>query len=310
MEYSIALKNGVKGKVSNAPCFGKMASSGWGGVRDRRHQEILIGKDNKNLHSFIEFSIGDNISNISNWENNLGGFDFLSADDITFLSKKEKAEKNLIKHLKAIFDDLKIYQGCISVHPILKVVRAHIKNNKADKIITGLFLARNLTTCGTMSRMYNDMINWGYRPSFSAVVAHLLFSNVGAFSNSYSVQWVGETNWISPLSFGKQSLIRLLSGDFTDDAFVQEEWKDQGYYKRDDGFSGSLSRFNGRGRKLIDCLSVERDTHFLDNPSRRGDHRRDGTVEIEIVDHRGFKIPRLVVEMESFLVENNINPFA
>lgn len=310
MEYSIALKTGVKGHVPSAPCFGKMASSGWGGVRDQRHPGTIVGNDNKNLHSFIEFSISANINNPSIWENNVGNFNFIKEEEMTSLNKRERAEKNVIKHLQAIFDDLKIYNGCISVHPILKVVRAHVKDNKADKIITGLFLARNLTTGSTISRMYTDMIGWGYRPSFSAIVAHLLHSNVGAFSRSYSVQWVGETNWVSPASFGKRSLLRMMSGGFQDDCFVQEEWKNQGYYRRDDGFGRRLSRFNGRGRKLIDCLSVENDTHFLSDQSVTGDHRRDGTEEVVTVDHRGFQIPKLVVEMETFLVENNINPFA
>lgn len=166
-----------------------------------------------------------------------------------------------------------------TAHPLLGVIRVATRNQPSDKVMMGLFLARNLAQMG-YGLGYLRLRNDGLKPKAAAILAHLWYFNGGTPLSPGSVRYngVGEYNWVSPRTFGIESLRNLVTADADWSPWVQPTWGEQRGYRRDRWFSehnithGEVRDRNNRRatqhertRKLIDCLSAPYDFPIWDN---------------------------------------------
>lgn len=232
VKYDVIFKDGKK-LSKEAICFGAMAYGNW----DNSFNDRDLAARPADQQAMIQFHTGSHIHPIwaeadytkfrRDWSN--GG-----------VSGREKsnANKAFLTELKELVDDLPFVKQVISVHPLVGVVRAHIKNHPSDQIITSLMLVRNLCNYSDMAATYRHFKAAGYRPRFCAVMAHLVSKNFGSMGRSdWSSISIGEYNWINPNHFGKQALINLMGCDeSTQFGFHQLPWAEQKGYRRDNWY--------------------------------------------------------------------------
>lgn len=117
---------------------------------------------------------------------------------------------------------------------------------------------------------------------FAAAILSSLWKCSGTNAFNPNPTWfynsVGEYNWVSPFTFGKASLRRLVRASAEFNPWVQEDWTVQNGYRRDrwfrnrnaEGFFNRIPdmpayhRNTSEYRKLIDCLSVQHDEPIWD----------------------------------------------
>lgn len=158
-----------------------------------------------------------------------------------------------------------------SVHPLLGVIRVPVEGKPADQIMMTLFLVRNLAHYD-YAIGYRELRGQGFKPMAAAIFSSFWKKSKGnTFTpGSWFYVTVGEYNWLSPWTFGKQALEQMLNADATFNPWVQGIWSTQGCYRRDRYFQEQRSYFhnppgseNGdnpsRCRRLIDCLSIPAD---------------------------------------------------
>lgn len=176
---------------------------------------------------------------------------------------------NYFKVAKEIIDDLPMYKGFITFHQEQKVIRFHVKDQPADKIMTAMFLLRNLNQQG--SAIYLFAREMGYRPRVCTAIFGIYYLNLptpfqrGAISmNGYT-----ESSFFDLNTFGRQGLINFLKQEESYQPWVQPNFDttERGYV-RDSSmstmdeyiFDSGLSRRSGvRYRKMITCFSVPND---------------------------------------------------
>ncbi|MCS5737305.1 hypothetical protein, partial [Herbiconiux daphne] len=159
---------------------------------------------------------------------------------------RRDANRLFLREMQELVADMPWLQDVITIHPITGVVRAHIKDHKADKIITSLFLIRNIGNYMNQAVTYRKVRNMGYRPRFAAIIAHKVYANLG-FGNSvqYSDQYLGEYNWINPQSFGKNAFLKMMGADKdTEFDFIQKPWAEQRGYRHDGYYRNPPPRTN------------------------------------------------------------------
>lgn len=228
VKYDVIFKDGQK-LSKDAICFGGMAHGNWGGSWGNRE---LAESDPAN-QKMIQFHTGAHLHPIwldedftkvrRDWPNGgVGGREI------------QNANKQFLTELKLLVDDMPLLQDVLTIHPLVGVVRAHLKDHPADKIITSLMMVRNIANYCDMAASYRHWRSLGYRPRFSIILAHMFSKNVGPLSSTWSNASIGEYNWINPNQFGKQAFLQMMGHD-ADTAFdfIQQPWRVQRGYRRD-----------------------------------------------------------------------------
>ncbi|MCS5736803.1 hypothetical protein, partial [Herbiconiux daphne] len=246
VRYDVVFKDGRK-LARNSICFGGMASGGWGGGE--------LEARPANQQAFIQFHIKNNMHPMWSWP-----FPEIKRDWNPAWSQEGKdpqveGARLFLQEMKELYNDLPLLKGVITIHPLLGVVRAHIKRHKADKIILALMLFRNLANYSNNCFTYRHFRNQGYRPRAAVILAHLINCDIGVFgARTWGDQWLSEYNWINPDCFGKQALIKMIHCDEVEDEwprYHQQPWSVQRGYRREREWVGnSAYLFDDRYRGL------------------------------------------------------------
>lgn len=149
-----------------------------------------------------------------------------------------RARKRYFSEMKAIVEDMPILKNILTIHPVLDVCRAHIKDHPADKVILSVFLMRNLAQYDYI-HTYNLLRSNGYRPRVAAIFSQFFRyqKGNGITRDAITVYQQSESSWIRCELFGKNAAIRLLKQE--DDSFwIQHPWVEQSCgYMRDSHLS-------------------------------------------------------------------------
>lgn len=232
VKYDVIFKDGKK-ISKEAICFGAMAYGNWDNSFNDRD---LAGRD-ASEQVMIQFHTGSHIHPI--WaETDYTKFRRDWSNGGVSGREKQKANKDFLHELKELIDDLPFVSEIITVHPLVGVVRAHLKDHPADQVITSLMLCRNLCNYSDMAATYRHFKVQGYRPRFCAMMAHLLSKNFGAMGrHDWTSISIGEYNWINPNHFGKNAMLKLMGCDETTQFdFHQQPWTVQKGYRRDNWY--------------------------------------------------------------------------
>lgn len=239
VKYDVIFKDGAR-LPREAVCFGSMAGASW----SFNNAELCSRPASE--QAMIQFYTANNIHPI--WEEP----DFTKnrrdwSRQNAIAEGKRNANKAFLAEMKILFADLPWLSDVITLHPLVGVARAHIKQHAADKIITSLFLIRNLCNYGETAASYRHFRHMGLRPRICAVMASYMTKNFGAMGRcDFSQSYLGEYNWTNPQTFGKQAFIRMMTADKdTEFDFIQLPWAVQRGYRRDGfyrhGTSGNVS---------------------------------------------------------------------
>lgn len=173
------------------------------------------------------------------------------------------------EHMKELIDDIPWLKA--SVHPLVGVIRVPVKNVPADKVMMTLFLVRNLAHY-EHANTYRKFLEMGYKPFACAILSSFWSYCKGtAFtSDRWIYNSVGEYNWLSPGTFGKQALKQLVQAGSDFNPWFLDTWGQLKGYRRDRWFQTERHLFNpdnrrniesnqNKFRKMIDCLSIQND---------------------------------------------------
>lgn len=277
------MKNGNHCKVSYA-CFGLLNSlpiSNWVIGRSYYPDEASYNTS----RSFASETTPNNLSFIQYFPSNnfMGAYwscpegkptrEYISAyPDEPAKDMDNRAMKEYFKEMQLLIDDLPIFKGMITIHPLAKVIRVHIKDHPADKVALALFLVRNLAQYDYIHG-YRWLRHRGYRPRIAAIITHALqFSpKANAFGED---RWYGrcqdESSWVNPVTFGKNGFLKLIKQEveWYQDPFCETEtgyWRDDAFQDDDDVFNSSADSYeedSGYYRSLNDVFSVQEDDTF------------------------------------------------
>lgn len=327
--YDVVYKDGKRFSVSSV-CFGRMGVDRW---FEQSADPELIRRGGDEI-AFIQFKTEPTIHRMwySDSPKIMNDFPQGLTPEERLVANKV-ANRKFLEEMKELYDDLPMLKGLVTIHPLLGVIRVHIKKNRADKIMLALFLFRNLSQYSTNCYAYRYFRIKGYRPRLAATLCHLFVMDKGSSLSGWSVgnQHLGEYNWVNPKTFGKESFLRMMRQD-EDFNYIQAEFREQrGYYRegrlsqqgivfdtryigrywdahnnrvRDDGdFAGTVTmKGNLYYAQLVDCLSISGDTPICES-------QLWNCVE-------GFSFPEVcnesllssaLLEIEEFLSENNIS---
>lgn len=264
VKYDIVFQNNRRIPLQG-PCFGAMAAGEWFGSSTRREDMTRLKTNNTlckelfdnhiEMASFIQF-YGEPSRSI--WRN--------PSD-----SGNEYVQR-YYQHMRELIQDIPWLKA--SVHPLVGVIRVPIKDAPSDKAMMTLFLVRNLATNENYSS-YRDFLAKGYKPLAAAILSSHWCIGRGNTMNPQA-NWyytsVGEYNWLSPYTFGKESLQRLVQAGKDFNPWYLGTWASLKGYRRDSWFRQNNYTFNrtlprhdsydniNHHRKLIDCLSIKNDT--------------------------------------------------
>ena len=227
VKYDVIFKDGQR-LTREAVCFGSMAGGEWG-----FGSTALCNRD-PSEQSLIQFYTANNIHPIWGEDDYMRTRrDWPSANSVG--AGKQEANRKFLTEMKLLFADLPWLEDVITIHPVTGVVRAHIKKHAADKIITSLFLVRNLANYSETAATYRHFRSQGLRPRFCAIMACYMAKNFGAMGRcDFTQQYLGEYNWFNPQAFGKQSFLQMMQADKdTEFDFIQLPWAVQRGYRRD-----------------------------------------------------------------------------
>lgn len=202
---------------------------------------------------------------------------------------EEKAvwQRRYFDEMKALIADIPWLEA--SVHPLLGVIRVPVEGKPADKVMMTLFLVRNLAHY-EYATGYRYLRKMGMKPFAAAIFSSFWKKGKGnTFTpGTWYYNTVGEYNWLSPYTCGRESLRALVTAGADFNPWVQGVWGDQGGYRRDRFWNGSaghsnIQHFNpvldengtprmssridnpSHYRRLIDCLSVKGDVPMFSN---------------------------------------------
>lgn len=223
VSYTVIFKDRTRASCIGA-CFRKMARSEWDFDNDRP----------ASAQSVIQLETIHDISSI--WRKSdykARGLGWPRRDSNGTIHKT--ANKAFLAEMEILFADLPWLNDVITIHPVVGVVRAHIKKHPADKIITSLMLVRNLCNMTDIAATYRHYRAEGYRPRLCAILAHLVTKCFGVMGHfEFFQQSLGEYNWINPGNFGKNAFIQMMKADKdTKFDFIQRSWSEQKGYRRD-----------------------------------------------------------------------------
>ncbi|MCS5736774.1 hypothetical protein, partial [Herbiconiux daphne] len=162
VKYDVIFKDGQR-LSREAVCFGSMAGAQW----SFGNSGNLCSRD-PSQQSLIQFYTANNIHPIWQEENYLLNCREWRGGSVSG-SSKALANRQFLNEMKLLFEDLPWLANVITVHPVTGVVRAHIKDHPADKIITSLFLVRNLCNYGETAASYRHFRHSGLRPRLCAI---------------------------------------------------------------------------------------------------------------------------------------------
>lgn len=158
---------------------------------------------------------------------------------------RKRALNNYFTEMKKLVEDVPMLKNCVTVHPLLKITRTHIKDFPADKIILATFLMRNLAQYD-FACTYLKLRSEGYRPRVAALFSQIVRYQMGGLHNgSITGGQQGEASWIFSRWFGEQAAIRYLKQEpEADQCWIQSPWVEQSCgYKRDSHLSREHSQF-------------------------------------------------------------------
>lgn len=250
VKYDVVYKDGFKLKVTSV-CFGKMEKTRWPEMGS-------VGGREDNQQAFIQFYTDYQVHPMWYYDAPELKRDFPSTENGDELrAVRTEAGRKFCREMKELLADMPMLKGLVTIHPLLCVVRVHVKHHTADQVMLALFLFRNLCQYGNNAFTYRVMRAKGYRPRLAAILAHQLSTNQGSFNrNSYSVMYLGEYNWINPQTFGKQAFLRLMNHtEDTEFDFCQPLWRNEKGYRRDSHF-----KLDRDGEKIFDPQYTEGDT--------------------------------------------------
>lgn len=257
-----------------------------------RYSDICFGQLNS-LPVPIASIIGEQLGYNSHIPSVIFGGTFIEAEDIVAIDYplSQAADFDSMSHedtlvfweseILTLLSELTIYKGGWLYNDKERVVRV-LASQPYDRMMTLLFLIRNLTYHSNVGRAYKELRSKGFSCLESAVGCHFCALSYGfGANNTPSPSRIGEYNWFNPQTMSLSSTISLLkqesvnwygcnfndseSGyvrDYTfyeDDQefmnFIGEEDYD-GYYDEDDDDEYPL---NGRYYKLVDVFSNKED---------------------------------------------------
>lgn len=223
---------------------------------------------------------------------------------------KEKTRDTAEICARRYYEEMKLLVADIpwmdaSVHPLLGVIRIPVKDKPADQVMMTLFLMRNLAHY-EYATGYRYLRKMGMRPYAAAIFSSFWKKGLGNTftAGTWFYTTVGEYNWLSPFTFGRESLRALLTADETFNPWFQGLWGEQGGYRRDRYFNGMgdgpVEYFNpsldsrdrprvlsnttnpSHYRRLIDCLSVKNDTPMFSIVKARHEYTDRGNTYISL----------------------------
>lgn len=260
--YDIIYKDNSRIPMSG-PCFGGFAYDG------RR-----VSFPSHQLRSSVMTRLGTDRTGMRNLFENPSDarfFQFHCEPNRNFWPEEGK----YYDEMKALFADIPWLKA--SVHPLVKVIRVPLMNAPADKVMMTLFLARNLAHYEYATAYQTLRERFHFKPFAAAIMSSFWKQGRGTAlaAGTFFYTQCGEYNWLNPYTFGINSLERLVQAGNDFNPWFQDNWSDQGGYKRDGWFSDEGIEFNSQEgvarhnnsshyRKLIDCLSVQHDTPIWD----------------------------------------------
>lgn len=333
VKYDVVFKDGARIKISSAACFGGMAQGYWNRMSGQRIDSSLSDKP-ASEQSFIQWYPAMSLHPMYSHEYPEIRRDWRSSETETIAEVKKKALGNYLQTLKEVFDDMPMLKGVLTIHPLLGVVRAHLKDHKADKIILALFLARNLAHYSDKCYTYRYFRAQGYRPRIAVMLAHLFGYELGTtFSaGSFRNQQIGEYNWLNPDTFGKEAFLRMARQDELEFNFKQQPWRVQRGYRRDHEYEhdpdhvfderyigyqwdyendrlshGDYERSNNHYYwNLVDALSISGDEPITN--TQKWNPVAGFYFGISPYDHvRREVVETFLAEVDALLAENNIS---
>lgn len=278
--YDVVYKNNRRIPLSG-PCFGAFSDSGYPSSSIRHgyaNQRGLTSEELRGLHADFQ---------------NTSFFQFYPTPSEYWKDPEDTSVKDrevrFYNEMKALVADIPWMKA--SIHPLLGVIRVTVVGKPADQVMMTLFLMRNLAHY-EYAIGYRYLRSVGFKPFAAAIFSSLWKRGEGTVlrpNSNWAYTTVGEYNWVSPATFGTQSLHQLVNSDETFNPWVQELWSQVGHYRRDRWFQTNSVRFTTPGggmsyRKLIDCLSVENDTPIFPRVSGNGTWRMD-----HVIPHENFQ---------------------
>lgn len=240
VKYDVIFKDRRK-MTREAVCFGSMATGQWEGNWSNNE----LAERPADQHAMVQFHTANNIHPV--WfEPDYTKFIREFPNRNTPGTARSEANKLFLQEMKILWDDMPVLQKVLTIHPLVGVVRAHLKDHPADLIITSLFLIRNLCNYSEMAASYRHFRSQGYRPRFCAIMAHIVGKNFGAMGrHDWSQSSLGEYNWINPNHFGKNGLLQLMGHtEETQFDFIQQPWTIQKGYRRDSFYRDSSNAYD------------------------------------------------------------------
>lgn len=272
VRYDLVFNSG-KRISKNSVCFGSMSGNNFSDMY-RTDAERTLAQLPATSHRFIQFFPAYHISPI--WcypfdENKRDWPRELISDSGSLLpNAKDAASKNFLEEMKILYDDMPLLHGQMTIHPLLGVVRSHIKPSfQSDKVMLSLFLIRNLCNYPDTAFSYRELRHKGYRPRLAAILAHLYATGSSSrisTANRFN-QVIGEYNWINPDTFGKQAFLAFMNQGVGFGNYYQQPWMEQKGYQRDHHFAGAQ-------RHVFDSRYRGSNWDFVSNDRHHG---HDGT---------------------------------
>ncbi len=258
--YDIVLKDNKK-VCRNDICFGAMNSFPWSSQMVDTHtrtnteatRQVCAGMSTSDM-AMIQYHPTPNFA--FNFWSSPEGLPTRNAEyteeERAISNQQERSDAfrkrclaNYFREMKLIVDDVPMLKNCLTVHPILKITRTHIKNFQADKVILATFLMRNLAQYD-FACTYLMLRHHGYRPRVAALFSQIVRYQIGGLnSGSVTGGQQGEASWIFSRWFGENAAIRYLRQDEeADQCWIQEPWVMQRCgYKRDSHLSNDNNTF-------------------------------------------------------------------
>ncbi len=273
VSYDVVLKDNKK-VCRNDICFGAMNSFPWGsGMADpsirtnnANTPEICARMTTADM-AMIQYHPGNNFV-APYWSHPEG----LPTREAKFTEEeramsptprdaamRKRAMQNYFREMKLLVEDVPMLKNCVTVHPILKLTRTHIKDHPADKVILATFLMRNLAQYD-YAITYLMLREQGYRPRVAALFSQIVRYQVGGLNNgAITGGQQGEASWIFSRWFGENAAVRYLKQEEeADQCWIQDPWVEQECgYKRDSHLNRDHAVFvTMRGHNVYRTLNM------------------------------------------------------
>lgn len=270
VQYRVAFKDGKSFRAQGI-CFGKLGAKRWESqipsgitgqfpeyLRPEERAELMARDGNQ--QDYIDFEPGPFFSaawltdvDVKSLDEYPSKFQELDSPTKRQAFMLENCRGVYFKEMKLLLEELPMYKSWVKVHPKLAVIRFRLGKRKGDEVMIAMSLFRNLANYSGFANTYKSLVGQGYKRLFAVTVAHFINTsytrdsfNGGDVRDFYNTVRTGEYNWFSPDTLGAQGLMNILLQRTDKFDYIQDTWKNQRGYYRDDHFKNTEVRFDNR----------------------------------------------------------------